>query len=424
MYNSGFLFNMLFQFNFYSSWLLIFFIHGFVYACLLFKKGLKNETRSDKWLALFLLLCILYITPWMVGFAGWYDNQPYRDILFYFPTQQLFFIGPVVFFYTQSLLNPAFQFTRKQTWHLLPGVLYFLFTLVVVITDKVILKRYYFLANGVDPDLDMWYQVLGFFSMLFYFLMAFRYYTIYRKMIVQVVSYADLFLFKWMKNFLLAFLMMLLMQLFFFIIEALVPAVSTYVGNWWYFLSFSIIFYYIAITGYASTIEQKVAFRVQDLLRATPTLQLNYQDSKTASPGETLVYTDFVEILPTNDQQEFENGFPVESWKEKLIHLFEVEKMHENPELTVTDIAKQLQLPPSMISKIINKGFQVNFNDYVNNYRVAAVMEKLRNGEQKIQTLLGIAYDCGFNSKATFNRSFKKITRQSPKEWIENNLKD
>ena len=43
---------MRFEFGFYSSMLLIFFVHGIVYALLLFKKGIKNESASDKWLAL------------------------------------------------------------------------------------------------------------------------------------------------------------------------------------------------------------------------------------------------------------------------------------------------------------------------------------------------------------------------------------
>jgi AraC-like DNA-binding protein len=61
----------------------------------------------------------------------------------------------------------------------------------------------------------------------------------------------------------------------------------------------------------------------------------------------------------------------------------------------------------------------MNFNDFVNYYRVQAVVEKLKMGEQKTQTLLSIAYDCGFNSKATFNRAFKKAMGTSPKNWME-----
>jgi AraC-like DNA-binding protein len=78
-----------------------------------------------------------------------------------------------------------------------------------------------------------------------------------------------------------------------------------------------------------------------------------------------------------------------------------------------------LKTNASVLSKMINQGFNLNFNDFINYYRIEAVKEKIKNGEQKTQTLLGIAYDCGFNSKATFNRAFKKATNQSPKDWIE-----
>ena len=106
-------------------------------------------------------------------------------------------------------------------------------------------------------------------------------------------------------------------------------------------------------------------------------------------------------------------------WKPKIEAFIKNEKAYEDPELSLTQVAKQLRTNPTIISKVINQGFQLNFNDFVNNYRIEAVKEKLKTGEQKTQTLLGIAYDCGFNSKATFNRAFKKATGKSPKEWIE-----
>jgi hypothetical protein len=183
---------MLFEFGFYSSLLLIFFVHGLVYAILLYRKGIRNESKPDKWLSLFLLLCILYIAPWMVGFGGWYDNQPYRDILFYTPLQHLYLLGPVMFFYVQSLLNPSFHFGKKEWLHLLPGILYILFSVAMFITDKVVLKKYFFLASENDPDFDRWYQYTGFASMLLYFLLSLRYYNLYKKIIVQVVSYVPL----------------------------------------------------------------------------------------------------------------------------------------------------------------------------------------------------------------------------------------
>jgi hypothetical protein len=252
---------MRYDFNFYSSVLLIFFVHGLVYAALLFRKGIVNETVSDKWLAVFLLLCSFYIAPWMLGFAGWYDNQPLRDIMFYVPMQLLFFMGPVIFFYVQSLLNPSFKFGKKGWLHLLPGILYLLFSVVMVVTDKLVLKKYYFLESGVDPEFDFWYQMLGFLSMLVYFFLSLRYYNLYRKLMLQVISYAEMVLFKWVKNFLLAFLIMLMLRLVFYI-GSFFPVFQklNYVGPWWEYFSFAIVFYYVAITGYTNSIETKVPF--------------------------------------------------------------------------------------------------------------------------------------------------------------------
>lgn len=400
---------MYFSFGFYSSILLIFFVHGFVYAILLWRKGLVNETASDKWLSIFLFLSILYIAPWMLGFGGWYDKQPFRDILFYIPFQHLYLIGPVIFFYVQSLLNPSFRFGKKEWLHFVPGMLYLVFSIIMVVTDKLVLKDYYFLANGADPDFDTWYQLTGFISMLLYFFLSIRYYNLYKKIIVQTVSYADSVLFRWIRNFLLAFLAMLFVRFVFFIIEQFIQL--WYAETWWYFLTFAILFYYIAISGYANSVETKVAFK-PNMMVNRPALLLNYQQENTSEED-----AEVIEIEPTEKEQAVSDEV-LNEWKPKLLGLLQDEKLYENPELTLTQLAKQLQKSPSFISMVINRGFAQNFNDLVNQFRVEAVKAKFDKGEYKDQTLLGIAYDCGFNSKATFNRAFKKATGQNPKEYI------
>ncbi len=409
---------MRYDFNFYSSILLIFFVHGLVYSVLLFRKGVTNENVSDKWLAVFLLLCSFYIAPWMLGFAGWYDHQPLRDIMFYIPMQLLFFMGPVIFFYVQSLLNPSFRFGKNEWLHLLPGILYLLFSVIMVVTDKLILKKYYFLASGQDPEFDAWYQYAGFVSMFLYFLILIRYYNLYKKLMVQVVSYADIVLFKWVKNFLYAFLVMLIIKLLFYA-GSFFPFFQKmrYYGPWWEYFSFAIVFYYIAITGHANSIETKVPFKL-NLLTNKPMLLLNTSVAANTNNNAVIEDAEVIEIVNEQVERKEDEGLLAE-WKPKILAILQNEKLYEDPELSLTQMAKQLKTNPSILSKTINQGFQLNFNDFINNYRIQAVKEKLKAGEQKTQTLLGIAYDCGFNSKATFNRAFKKVTGTSPKEWME-----
>jgi AraC-like DNA-binding protein len=109
----------------------------------------------------------------------------------------------------------------------------------------------------------------------------------------------------------------------------------------------------------------------------------------------------------------------INEWKEKIIGLIYEKRIFENPRLTLADVATELETNTKMISSAVNAGFQMNFNDFINHHRIEAVKEKLKKGEYKTSTLLGIALDCGFNSKATFNRAFKKSMGVTPKDYLE-----
>ena len=96
----------------------------------------------------------------------------------------------------------------------------------------------------------------------------------------------------------------------------------------------------------------------------------------------------------------------------------EDEKPYLDNELTIYSLAAQLNLPPYILSQLINQHSGKNFFDFINQYRVEQVKEKIRDQSHYRQTLLAIALDCGFNSKSSFNRVFKKITDQTPREFV------
>ncbi len=401
---------MHFEFDFYSSLLLISFSQGIIYSVLLLIKAVRTENKSNYWLSLFVFLCSLYIAPWMLGFAGWYDTQPYRDFLFYMPFQHLFFVGPIIFFYTQSLLNPSFRCTKKEVLHLIPGTLYLIYIFGIWLYDQFIFGTYYFYQDGMDKDFDNGYQKLGFVSMSFYFIMSLRYYNRYRKLMYQVVSYADRVLFRWVRTYLIAFLIMLVLPIISDVAALFFPALKSYQGSWWFFLFFSIVMYYIAVMGYANPVHATIGFRMSVFDKKPLLLTSQNQNGDTIEA--TVIDIDY-EIFEEKPSPEFE------VLKRKIETLIQAERLYQNPELTLTDLSKKLAANVSIVSRTINQGFQMNFNDFINNYRIEAVKTMFQNGEHKKSTLLGIAFDCGFNSKATFNRAFKKNTGFSPKEYLE-----
>ena len=80
-------------------------------------------------------------------------------------------------------------------------------------------------------------------------------------------------------------------------------------------------------------------------------------------------------------------------------------------------VASLLHIAPSRLSQLINTYTNSNFRDYLNKYRVELVSELLQNDIADKLTLEAISKQCGFGSKNSFNRAFKKFTGKTPKEY-------
>lgn len=95
------------------------------------------------------------------------------------------------------------------------------------------------------------------------------------------------------------------------------------------------------------------------------------------------------------------------------------EQLYVNSELTLVDLAQTLNVHPNNLSQVINTFEQKNFYDYINTKRIELFIKLIANPENKKYTILSLAFDCGFNSKSSFNKYFKKIKNQTPSEYIE-----
>lgn len=104
---------------------------------------------------------------------------------------------------------------------------------------------------------------------------------------------------------------------------------------------------------------------------------------------------------------------------ERLIQLMRDEKVFRNPEITLTELSQKLNVHPNILSQVINSKEQKNFFDYINSQRVETFKEIVSLPENQKFTLLSLAFDCGFNSKTSFNRNFKKTTGLSPSEYLQ-----
>ncbi|MFC4872760.1 helix-turn-helix domain-containing protein [Negadavirga shengliensis] len=102
----------------------------------------------------------------------------------------------------------------------------------------------------------------------------------------------------------------------------------------------------------------------------------------------------------------------------RIEHAMKKDKLYLDATLNVKKLAEHTQITPKMISAVLNGHLKQSFNEFVNTYRIEEVKRRLLEPQNGHLTISGIAFESGFNSQATFQRSFKNHTGMSPKAYI------
>ncbi len=144
------------------------------------------------------------------------------------------------------------------------------------------------------------------------------------------------------------------------------------------------------------------------------------------------VFTEFSSkiVLETIDnvnelpQTRYKNSSLTDNSKRELMqrieYFMQTQKPYLNNELTLPMLAESLGISTNNLSQVLNESFGENFYKFVNRYRIEESQRLLLDSSFSHYNILGIAFEAGFNSKATFNKTFKEITGVSPSEFIKN----
>lgn len=106
----------------------------------------------------------------------------------------------------------------------------------------------------------------------------------------------------------------------------------------------------------------------------------------------------------------------------QLKNVFEIEALYKDQNLSQNSLAQKLGVSPQTLSQLLNQHLRVSFNELVNEYRIEAVKKLLRDPAYIKYSIFGIATECGFSSKASFNALFKKNVGVTPSAYRETNL--
>jgi len=112
-----------------------------------------------------------------------------------------------------------------------------------------------------------------------------------------------------------------------------------------------------------------------------------------------------------------------EDLAQKVLSYTQDKKPYLNSELTIYEFASGVGVPAYTISQLLSEHFKQNFCDFINHHRITEFKKQVLLPENKNYSIQAVAFDCGFNSKSTFNRIFKKFTNTTPSTYIEEQMK-
>jgi AraC-like DNA-binding protein len=103
---------------------------------------------------------------------------------------------------------------------------------------------------------------------------------------------------------------------------------------------------------------------------------------------------------------------------ELIKNVLDKSKSYRNHKFTISELAMEVGIQPYAISNAINTVAKMNYNDFINSYRIKAFTEKVVSKEYQNYTIEAIANECGFKSKSTFFTAFKKQTGLTPNQYL------
>lgn len=378
------------EFNIYSTPLLILGLQGLLLAILLYRRFLNKRLLPDILLAAILLIMCYHRTTYTIGFMGWYDTFRNTKINYYLVSMEML-MAPLIFFYVKSILNPKFRLQRKHIWHAIPWIVFFLTKLFILIYDSQQPgfdenQNGYLVVNFQWPYLNTIVSIFSTAQMLLYLAFSFQLFFQYKKDIKQFFSNTSKKELNWVLTFLLVYSFIFLYGIVQVFIDSFVFEMS-WTQKWWIQFFSALVLLYFGVKGYFTDFSFLKDFQITEVIRERSILQ------------------------------EAQNGF--ENKKAKISSLFQQEQLFLDPELNLAQLSKRMSLNRVEVSELINVGFGKNFNDFVNHYRIEQFKDRLKKGDHRQMSLVGIAFDCGFNSKATFNRVFKKEMRLTPTQYLQ-----
>lgn len=344
---------------------------------LLFSK--QKKTQADWFLGFWLLLVtlhLLFFYLWKTGIYNWLGADMPLPLVH----------GPMLYMYAKALTGRSVSFKAILLHLLMPiGVLIYLIPFYLLPVEQ---KFYVFQHNGEGYEAFNLFRInANVVSGVLYIVLASLALRRHRQTIVQEFSTTDKINLQWLQ-----YLTYWLAAIWVFVI----------IGDDYWVFGCSVMF--VLFIGFFGIRQVGIFHSLEEPEIIT-----------TKQP----IAASLIEVEKPKYSKSGLSDDAAEKLHRDLIHLIKSEKVYLNSELTLADLAIALSTQPNYLSQVINEREKKNFYDFINTLRIEEFKHKAGQPGSEKFTLMGLAQECGFNSKSSFNRYFKKATGQSPSEFLD-----
>ena len=302
--------------------------------------------------------------------------------------------GPMLMLYAKWMTTEHPRFDLKYLWHFAPFFI-FLIASLIFIDQRVMDGTHGFLVIDSFVSFRIIYAITFFLSITAYSVATFVVINRHQKRLKELVSYSSgKITLQWLLGLSITFYTGYVVMFIFGgvdILTGFMPFDPYEIS----FIGLTLLTFLFGVFGFQQPciFEEVVRFHPSETDSSKESDPIKYQRSG----------------LKQKDVADYVN---------KIRKYMVIEKPYLDRELTIYDLSEQLKIPRHIISEVINEHMGKNFYNLVNDYRVNEVKERMKSEDLQVITILGIAYDSGFNSKSSFNTIFKEKTGQTPSEYL------
>ncbi|MDX2068726.1 MAG: AraC family transcriptional regulator [Haliscomenobacter sp.] len=355
----------------------------FYLAFVLLVKGRTTNRLANRWLAAFVIFVGFLQLDDALIISGTYFQYPHFYNVF---DPFLFGIAPAFYWAAFHFVQPSRRFYWQSLWHFIPAYLILLLSIPAFLESKA--EKLAFLKvlkekETVLEPVEMVVFALIFVQCVVYMVLSYRRILQHQQNLKKVSSTQDGTDLQWFNYFLKGVALLLL------------------------FWGIEIIFYTNFLDGRMSLIYWLGSFYLGFYA-------IQQKEIYPFAPQE------LVEIEAIIQEQPLAHSGASsvdEAQRKQLLSLMEREKPHLDSELSLPKLAKLMGCSTHELSHLINQGFERNFYQFINNYRIEESKKLLSDPKMEHLTILAIGFEAGFNSKTTFNTTFKQLVGMSPVEF-------